>query len=162
PGKKSELWTSNIDGTNKQKITSSNNLATGFWSPDGSQISFYDIMGKGIKTYIVNPDERNLHPLEKLPGTFGTLIWSADGKSFFGSGYSVQNPIPAVWRTNPDGTNVEKIADSFVAMDASHDGKFLLGELRFGNESGIYSVSIAEKKRTLLIPNVDTFIIRIA
>src|SRR5204863_7894717 len=74
PFKSTELWTSDIDGTNRRKITSSKNLATGFWSPDGSQIGFFDQTDKGTKLYVAKPDGKDLHQIEKLPGNPTIMI----------------------------------------------------------------------------------------
>jgi 6-phosphogluconolactonase (cycloisomerase 2 family) len=40
--------------------------------------------------------------------------------------------------------------------DVTPDGKYLLCN-RFGNNVGIYEISIADKKRISLLPGVDTF-----
>lgn len=162
PGKSTELWTSDIDGSNRRKVSASRNLGTGFWSPDGSRLYFYDSTDKGSRLYVVKPDGRDLQPIEKLPGEPSTAVWSADGKFFYVSVTTAQVTLPTIWRVNMDGANAEKVGEGMAVMDASPDGKFLLGARRFGKDIGIYAVSIAEKKRTLLVPGVDTFVIRCA
>lgn len=160
PGKNTELWTCDIDGRNRRKVSSSPNLATGFWSPDASQIAFYDVTPSLNKLYVAKPDGRELSRMEKLPGNPGSLLWSADTKTVFITVVPVAGIFPEVWKMNPDGSNAEKLADHFLALDLSPDGKFLLGGLRLGNEAGISVVSITDKKRTLLLPGVNTFIMR--
>lgn len=160
PGKRTELWTSDIDGSNRRKVTASQDLATGFWSQDASKIAFYDVTPNVNKLYVAKPDGRDLLRMEKLPGNPGSLLWSPDTKTLFVSILPDRGSFPAVWKMNPDGTNPEKIADAFLALDLSPDGKFLLGGLRLGDNAGISVVSIADKKQTSLIPDVDTFIMR--
>lgn len=47
-------------------------------------------------------------------------------------------------------------------MEATPDGKYILGVVMSGKDTGIYQISIDSKTRTLLIPNVDTFLVRYA
>jgi hypothetical protein len=42
------------------------------------------------------------------------------------------------------------------------DGKYLLAVKLSGKDTGIWAISIAERKKILLLPGVDTFIVRAA
>lgn len=63
---------------------------------------------------------------------------------------------PTVWKANADGSNVERFADGCVAWDAAPDGKYLLACIHFGDEVGIYEISMADRKCTPLLPGVET------
>jgi Tol biopolymer transport system component len=53
---RSELWVSDIDGNNRTKLASSASLATGAWSPDGSQLEYVDAGADVDRHYVVNSD----------------------------------------------------------------------------------------------------------
>jgi len=156
-----ELWVSDLGGGNGLRLASGESLGTGDWSPDSSQLSFAEETGGEVKSYIVGADGRNLRPIGKVEGLPG-IIWSGDGKSLFISSIT-PGANPAVWRATPDGSHVEEFVDRCCfAMDASTDGKYLLGVLWEGNEVGIYEISIADRKCTPLLPGVETFYVRFA
>ncbi len=155
-GGKSELWISDIDGTHQAKLAASGGLVTGNWSPDSTQLTFVD---GGNKAYVVRADGHRLRQIERVEGEIGYIAWSADGKSLYLSTIVGQKRI-TVWKSNGDGSNIEKfVDDAFSVTDASRDGKFLLGCVNFGDEVGIYEISITDKKRTALLPDVETQIV---
>jgi Tol biopolymer transport system component len=157
-----ELWVSDIDGANKVKLAASGYLATGDWSPDSSQLAFVDYAGGEYKGYLVRADGRDLRQIERTEGVGGWIIWSADAKSVYVSG-TKGGSKPTIWRANADGSHPEKfLNESCSAVDAAPDGKYLLGVLMRGKEVGIYQISIADKKVTLLLPGVETFGVRYA
>ena len=47
-------------------------------------------------------------------------------------------------------------------MDPMPDGKYLLAVKGSGKETGIWAISIPERKKISLLPGVDTFIVRAA
>ncbi len=157
-GKTEELWVSNIDGSDKVRITSANNLGTGFWSPDNSHISFEDFSNDQSRGYIVQADGKDLISLEKLPGSFQVIGWSSDGKTIFAS--IVVGGQPEIWKFNEDGTHPEKFVEGVILMDPMPDGKYLLAVKTSGKDTGIWAISISDKKRFPLLPGVDTFIVR--
>ncbi len=67
-----------------------------------------------------------------------------------------------LWKASVDGKKAEKLLENFFAMEATPDGKYLLGIVLMGVESGIYEVSLAERKRISLLPGIETFMVRMA
>ncbi len=159
---KDELWVSDIDGKNPLKLASAEDTGTGFWSMDSSRVTFLarDKAESQIKGYVVNADGRNLISIENVEGDVQSISWSSDGKSLFVSTDAGLNGM--VWKANTNGTGAEKFVENFYAMEATPDGKYLLGVILSGKETGIYQVSLAERKRIPLLPGVETFMVRMA
>jgi serine/threonine protein kinase len=154
-----ELWVSDIDGGNKVKIATGEDLGTGTWAPDNFNLSFLETeVGKGTKAYIVGADGSGLRQPLALDGALTTLAWSADQKFIYVSREEKTSPIPAVWRVNGDGLNPEKVVDDceFV-WDVDPSGHYLLGTVMAGEKTGIYEVSISDKKCIPLLPGKATF-----
>jgi hypothetical protein len=64
------------------------------------------------------------------------------------------SPTPTVWKVNADGSNPEKFVDNCGEVsDIDPGGKYLLA---LGEKTGIYEVSISDKKCTLVLPAVVT------
>ncbi len=63
-----------------------------------------------------------------------------------------------MWRAGADGSHVERFLDDccFV-VDASLDGKRLLGFWPQGDDLGIYQILVRDKRRVPLVPGVATF-----
>ena len=65
---------------------------------------------------------------------------------------------PTVWKWNVDGSNPEKFVDNCGAVsDADPGGQYLLGVVTSGEKTGIYEVSISDRKCIPLLPGVVTF-----
>ena len=156
-GNKTELWVSDINGSNQVKLASSGDLTTGTWSPDGSQISFLDSVGGEDRVFLVGADGRGLRQIERVEGSVDWVIWSADMKTIYMSSRTGRSK-PTVWKASADGSHVEKFLDDccFVA-DASADGKRLLGFVGAGDDLGIYQILVKDKRQILLVPGVATF-----
>jgi WD40-like Beta Propeller Repeat len=153
---KTELWVSDIDGSNRLKIASSGQLGTGNWSPDGSQISFEDDTEGEGKGFLVGADGRGLRQIARVAGDVGWITWSADKKTLYISG-TKGGSKPTVWKAAADGSHVEKFLDDCCyVVDASSDGKRLLGLVEQGDDLGIYQILIKDKKRIPLVPGVAT------
>jgi Tol biopolymer transport system component len=153
PGQ-SELWVSDIDGANKVKLAASGTLMTGDWSPDSSQLSFMDY-GEN-KGYLLRADGRDLRQIEGTEALDST-VWSADGNTVYFDTMAAGSK-PGVWRVNADGSHLEKLLDArFMVIDASPDGKYLLGLIPSGKDVGIYQMSIADRQIVALVPGVVTF-----
>jgi hypothetical protein len=139
------------------KLTSSGTWSTGTWSPDSSQISFFDNTGGESKSFLASADGRSLRQTERVDGSVDWLIWPADMKTLYIS--STKGASKAtVWKIDGDGTHIEKfLAGCCFVVDASPDGKRLLAFWPQGEDLGIYQISIKEKKRFPLVPGVTTF-----
>jgi serine/threonine protein kinase/Tol biopolymer transport system component len=157
-GNKSELWISDINGSNQVKLASSGDLVTGNWSPDGSQLSFFDSKGGESRVFLAGADGRGLRQIEHVfEGFVGWLIWSADMKTLYISSFRGGSK-PTVWKAGADGSHVERfLEDCCLVVDASPDRKRLLGFVGASDDLGIYQISVKDKKRILLVPGVATF-----
>ena len=157
----SELWVADTDGSHKLKVaTGKDGIGTGDWSPDDSQLSYTIMAADADENFLVNSD--GTHP-RRLPHTLSntqSLEWVRTGKDLFMTGYEHRtSPYPLqTWRASADGSSAELFTqDCGFVMDSSSDGKFLLLSMMYGEHPGIYQVSIADKKRSNLVPNVVTF-----
>ena len=162
PGpQRSDLWVSDIDGGNKVKVATGEKLGTGVWAPDNFHLSFSEIgTGEGDKIYIVGADGSGLRQLPRMGYKFWSFAWSPDQKSVYVSGVE-KGEITIVWKWNVDGSSPEKFVDNCcIVSDA--DEHYLLGFLPFGEKTGIYEVSISDRKCTSLLPGALTFSVAFA
>ncbi len=150
---RNELWVSDINGGNKMEITTGEALGTGVWAPDNFHLSFEESeAGAGYKVYLVGADGSGLRQLPPMGGSNFNLIWSPDQKSAY-----VNGDDNAVWRWTFDSSRSEKLAENCVAVsDIDPSGKFLLGVVTSGEKTGIYEMSISDRKCIPLLPGVVT------
>jgi serine/threonine protein kinase len=161
---RTELWASDIDGGNKVRISTGENLGTGTWAPDNSHLSFQELRaGVGGKAYIVGADGSGLR---ELPLTFDFVMYSVlspDQKTVYVTGPEKGSQVPTVWRVNTDGSNPEKFVDNCGAVtDIDAEGQYLLGVVWYGDKGGIYEVTTSNKKCIPLLPGVETVYATIA
>jgi hypothetical protein len=156
-----ELWVSELDGGNKIRLASSASLNTGDWSPDSSQLVFTDDTGGGSKVFIVGVDGHGLRQISGVKGDIAAIFWPGDGKSLYVTTMARWSQ-PAIWKAEVDGSKVEKFLDGCAyPLDADPGGKYLLGF--GGEETGIYEVSIPDKKCIqLLRPGLGSFPVKFA
>ena len=65
--------------------------------------------------------------------------------------------IPTVWKWNVDGSNPEKFVDNCgYVYDVDPGGQYLLGVVPYGEKTGIYEVSISDRKCIPLLPGAVT------
>jgi Tol biopolymer transport system component len=79
---RSELWVSDIDGGNKLRLATGEDLGTGSWAPDNFHRSLTKSAGAGAKAYIVGADGSGLR---ELPLTFDSVwysVFSRDQRPF--------------------------------------------------------------------------------
>ena len=155
--RKSELWVSDIDGGNKVKLATGEHLATGNWAPDNFHLSFNEPTSVEDKVYIVGADGSGLRHLPRT-GDVWNSVWSPDQKSVYVSATEKAGSMPTVWKENTDGSNPEKFVDNCGSIgDADSRGEYLLGFRPVGEKTGIYEVSISDRKCISLLPGVATF-----
>ena len=155
---KSELWVSDIDGGNKVKLANGENMGTGAWAPDNFYLSFNERTSAEDKVYIVGADGSGLRQLPRTGNNVGSSVWSPDQKSVYVSATEKAGSMPTVWREKTDGSNPEKFVDNCgYATDADPGGQYLLGFLSVGEKTGIYEVSISDRKCISLLPGVVTY-----
>jgi WD40-like Beta Propeller Repeat len=154
---KMELWVSDIDGANPLKLASSGRLSTLGWSPDGSQLAFADNTTGTGKVFLVGADGRGLHAIEGTEGFAGFTVWSPDRKTIYISS-SVSDEKSVIWTTDPEGSRTQRfLEDCCAAVEASSDGNHLLGLRLHGEKTGIYQISLKEKKFIPLVLGVAPF-----
>ena len=157
--KRNELWVSDIDGGNKVKLATGESLGTGTWAPDNFHLSFDESgAGAGAKAYIVGADGSGLRQLPRTGDIVWNSVWSPDQKSIYVSAVEKASSIPTVWKWSVDGSNPEKFVDNCgTVSDADPGGQYLLGVVLSGEKTGIYEVSISDRKCIPLLPGVVTF-----
>ena len=153
-----ELWVSGIDGGNKLKLATGESLNTGTWASDNFHLSFWEqVSGPNDKGYIVGADGSGLRQLPRTGDNVRALVWSSDQKSVYVSGDEKGGTIPTVWKWSVEGSNPEKFLDNCCTLwDAVPGGQYLLGAVLSGEKTGIYEVSISDRKCTLLVPGVTS------
>ncbi len=152
-----ELWVSDIAGGNKVKLATGGSLSTGTWASDNFHLSFYRAeTNAGDKAYIVGADGSGLR---QLPRTeyIGSMVWSPDQKSLYVSVQEKAESTFKIWKWSVDSSNLEKVVDNcgFVT-DANPGGQYLLGAVLSGEKTGIYEVSISDRKCISLLPGAVT------
>jgi hypothetical protein len=157
---RNELWLSDIDGGNKVKIATGESLGAGTWAPDDIHLSFFELgAGAAGKAYVVGADGSGLRQLPPMGGKhFAAVIWSHDLKSVYASMAASGDSTSDIWKWSVDGSNPEKFVDECgLVTDADPSGRYLLGPQLFGERTGIYEVSISDRKCIPLLPGVVTF-----
>jgi Tol biopolymer transport system component len=156
---KNELWVSNIDGSNKVKIATGENLGTGGWSFASSRLSFIASGADQIyKDYVVGADGSDLRQLPATDDTPYTSVWSPDEKTLYVSAAEKTAPKFNIWKWDMAGPNVEKIVDDCgLIQGIDPSGQYLLSVILNGEKTGVYEVSLPEKKCIPLLPGTATF-----
>ena len=154
---RNELWASNINGVDKVKIATGEQLEAGDWASDNFHLSFFDTeAGRGSKVYVVGADGSGLVQLQ-LPGMGGKIgdsVWSSDQKSI----YVTAGPTFETWKWNAGGSKPEKFVENCeLVTDADPGGKYLIGAVLSGEKTGIYELSLSDRKCIPLLPGVSTF-----
>jgi len=156
-----ELWVSDIDGGGKVKIAIGIALDTEGWAADNFHLSFSENgASTGPRSYIVGADGTGLLQLPPIRDMriVGEAVWSQDQKSIYISGLGKTVREWEIWKWNMDSMNAEKFVDKCgYVTDADPNGKYLLGAQVFGEKTGVYEVSVSDKKCILLLPGVVTY-----
>jgi serine/threonine protein kinase len=159
-----DLWFSDIDGSNRTKITSGLELITVAFTGDGSHLVFADKEGGKTKIYIVKTDGTGLRqiPWSGASGGYGSP--SPDPNFFYLGGQETDLAKISTWKVRTDGSSLDKVMDNCGAVwDTSPDGKYLLTSLNSGSQTqGISEYSLADGKCTSLLPEASTLVVRFA
>jgi len=155
---RTELWVSDIDGGKRVKITTGEDLDTGTWAPDNFHLSFAETRASaGEMVYIVGADGSGLHQAPPMGGPPWSSVWSPDQKSVYVSILEKAGSLLNIWKWNVDGSSPEKVVDNCCSVtDAHPSGGYLVGVVLAGEKTGIYEVSISDKKCIPLLPGVLT------
>jgi Tol biopolymer transport system component len=153
---RTELWVSDIDGSNKVKIATGD-VGTGTWAPDNFHLSFQET-GAGAKAYIVGADGSGLRQVPHTGDVLWNSVWSPDQKSIYVMGLEKGSSILTVWKWNVGGSNPERFTDNCgLGSDIDPGGQYLLSVVSSGEKIGIYEVSTSDRKCIPLLPGVVTF-----
>jgi serine/threonine protein kinase/Tol biopolymer transport system component len=160
PGRqRNELWVSDIDGGGKVKIATGEHVEAGTWASDNFHLSFFDTeSGRGSKVYVVGADGSGLRQLPGMGLRIVDAVWSPDQKSIYLTAVAASGPtFDVVWKWSADGSDLEKFADSCgLVTDADPSGKYLISAVLSGEKTGIYEVSVLERKCIPLLPGIVT------
>jgi Tol biopolymer transport system component len=152
-----ELWVSDVDGNNRAKLASSQSLITLAWSPDSSQVVFADVTGGQAKVYTVARNGSGLRQVPWSGANIGFAGYSPDGKILYFSGYEKDPAKVGTWKTTPDAAKVESVTETCgYVEDVSPDGQYLLTGFGPGGGTGIYELSLTDRKCTPLLPDLST------
>jgi serine/threonine protein kinase/Tol biopolymer transport system component len=154
---RSELWVSDIDGGNEVRIANGESLSTGLWAKDNFHLTFEESGANSeSRIYVVGADGSGLRQVTSIKGAVWGAILSQDQKFAYVS-VADTDPVPNIWKWAADGSTGEKFVDKCgAATDIDPNGEYLLAAMPFGEMTGIYEVSISEKKCIALIPGVVT------
>jgi hypothetical protein len=108
------LWTVNVDGTGRTRLTTNGNDSSPDWSPDGSKIAFGSNRDGNWEIYSMNPDGSGITRLTNNPTSDGIPVWSPDGKRI--AFRSDRSGSWAVYVMDADGSNVTKLVDANVQL----------------------------------------------
>ncbi len=156
---RSELWVSDVDGGNKVKLATGKFLNTGTWAADNFHVSFYESGGGAeAKDFIVGADGRGLRQFPSMGGPSLSLVWSRDQKSIYVTSVKGQGSgsLLTVWKWTMDSSIPEKFVDGCAVSDIDPSGQYLIGVVQFGEKTGIYEVSISDRKCMPLLPGAKT------
>jgi Tol biopolymer transport system component len=154
-----ELWVSDIDGSNKTRLSTAASLATGSWSQDNFHLNFtVEEAGKPSKAYIVGADGSGLRALPWTGGTIQGLIWSDDGKTVYIDSFEKGIVGATIWKETAEGSPAEKVVEGCgFTWDTAPGGQYLITLIAGGDKVGIYGYSLADKVCTPLVPGISTF-----
>ena len=155
----SQVWVSDIDGRNKVKIASGKNLGTSSWAQDGVHFTFLSPeASNSSRVYMASADGSGLVGIPQFDGSPVSAVWSPDQKAVYISGEVGGQTTFKTWKWTVGSASIEEFADKcgFVA-DADPSGRYLIGSVLGGDNTGIYEISTSDRKCTLLQPGVVTF-----
>jgi len=161
---RNELWVSDISGGNKLRIATGEQLGTTGWAPDSFHLGYDSGTGAETTAYIVGADGSGLRQLPRT-GFVDWLVWSPDQKSVYLSVESNTDTTSSdtIWKWSLDSPNLVKFADHCAAVtDVDPGGKYLLGTVSSGDKTGIYELSLSDRKCTPLLPGVATLLVAFA
>ena len=154
-----DLWVSDIDGGHKVKLATGEFVDTGTWAPDNFHLSFLDFAGnKGGKLYIAGADGTGLRQLSWAADSLNSSVWSYDQKILYLSVSETTGPMSDTWKWSLDGPQAEKFAEHCGYLTAADpSGKYLLAIVLWEEKTGIYELSLADRKCISLSPGVLTY-----
>lgn len=156
-----EWWVANTDGGGRIRIGSAPSAGTGDWSADSTQLALID--GSQQRVALARADGRNLRELKPMSENVTNIVWSPDAKTLYITLASPTGTGFSVWQSNQDGTKMELfLQNACVVTDITPDGKYLIGRVPAGTQTGIYAISVADREMIPLLPEIPTMIVRLS
>lgn len=121
-----EIWTSNVDGTNLTQITSMGHPITGSpaWSPDNRTIAFDSRAGGVPRIYLVPAAGGKVVALTAPNEMSVTPAWSPEGAWIYFT--SDRTGRPEVWRISSSGGTPQQVSTSGGFSPSTSAGKLIL------------------------------------
>jgi Tol biopolymer transport system component len=163
-GTRSEIWASDLNGDHRLKLATSTaeGLETLAWSNDASKFLYGEITGEKMKLFVVDADGTNVRQLPGPSHLIGFATWEPGDKSIVLGGI-ITRKQEANWRIFLDGRpEVPLYQDCGMTTDVSSDGKFMIGTVLWREHPAIYQYSVADKKCTVLRPEIATYLANFA
>ena len=128
-----EIYTMNLDGSDRKAVTSRSIDLTPAWSPDSKMIAF-DSWRSGWNIWVVNADGTGLRQVTKFGDRIANSpVFSPDGKSIAFSTIAAGTAWE-IWVVGLDGSNPHKVVgtvgndrNNSTYIAAWKSGKFLIG-----------------------------------
>jgi serine/threonine protein kinase/Tol biopolymer transport system component len=163
---KSEMWVSDLTGNNRLKLTTSGgHLETLAWSNDATRFLFSDRnaadkSGTDWKLFVIDADGKHLRQLPWLGNFVGFGIWEPGDQSIILGGLDKNNRDTRNWRIflNDSPPPVPLSDGCGMAVDLSPDHKFIISTVIWGENSGLFQYSVADKRCTTLKSGITTYI----
>ncbi|MGJ5814233.1 winged helix-turn-helix domain-containing protein [Paludibaculum fermentans] len=121
-----EIWTSNVDGTNLAQITNMGHPITGSpaWSPDNRTIAFDSRAGGAPRIYVVPAAGGKVEALTAPNEMSVTPAWSPDGAWIYFT--SDRTGRPEVWRIPSSGGPPQQVSTTGGFSPSTSAGKLIL------------------------------------
>jgi serine/threonine protein kinase len=163
-GTRSEIWASDLNGDHRLKLATSTSegLETLAWSNDASKFLYAEASGRTMSLFIVDADGTNVRQLPWSGHLIGFATWERGDQSIVLGGILSQKQ-EANWRIFLDGRpEVPLYQGCGMTVDVSQDGKFMIGTVLWHEHPAIYQYSVANKKCTVLRPEIATYLANFA
>jgi serine/threonine protein kinase/Tol biopolymer transport system component len=156
-----ELWVSDIDGKNRVKLASGNELVTTAFSADDSDFLFALTEGGAPKVYMVKTDGTGLRQISWSGAMAGYGSAGPDPAVMYLGGNGSDITKLTTWVLKDHGARIQELTENCGAVwDVSPDGNYLLGSLQAGSQSlGVSEYSIADHQCTPMLPDLNTLVV---
>ncbi|HSJ52963.1 MAG TPA: hypothetical protein VLC52_04380 [Anaerolineae bacterium] len=135
-----EIYTMNLDGSDRKPVTSQNIDLMPAWSPDSKKLAFISLRSGGFNVWMVNRDGSGLTQVTKFgpERIVQSPVFSPDGKQIAFTTIAAGTAWE-IWAVNLDGSNPHKVLGT-VGSDPNNStyiaawkqGKFLIGGYQGG------------------------------
>jgi len=154
PGKPSELYVANADGSNRIQLTTSkygSRVECVSWSPDGERLAFSNWADKIAKIFLIKADGSDMRVVTEG----GCPKWSPDGKqlAFTRLNFGAKPRRSNVWIINVDGSEARALTDDKSASELPEwlpDGRGVIFASNRDGNFAIYSSDLAGTVRLVL------------